>query len=312
MDRPDRLRQIMLALQSNAWQRALDLAETVGVSTRTIYRDMQVLDDAGIPVVAVPGKGYSLFEGYVLDPVALTADEAAVLALASEAAPDELRQLHPTALQTAQQKLTASLPASAQASLDALRAEWQQQQPPSRQAAQRWSTLHYALDTQREITVEHRDANAVAFHPYAVVQHAEQAYVIGFMPDQARVCHLRLADLGRIVLTEDTFERPAGYADLPTHSIDTTIEALFLTDTAPTATQLAPLTLVEAAPHADGWQVTLRALPGIDAVGHLLRWGRQVRVLHPSRVQRQLANTARHIAATYAAAQPTSGLFSVD
>ncbi|MEM6648457.1 MAG: WYL domain-containing protein, partial [Bacteroidota bacterium] len=308
MDRPDRLRHIMLALQSNAWQRALDLAETVGVSTRTIYRDMQVLDDAGIPVVAVPGKGYSLFEGYVLDPVALTADEAAVLALAAEAAPSELCQLHPTALQTAQQKLTASLPASAQTSLDTLRAEWQQQQPPSRQAAQRWSTLHYALDAQRVVTVAIGDAEAMAFHPYAVVQHAEQAYVIGWVPSQQRVRHLRLTDLGPVALTEATFERPAGYADLPAHSIDVVIDVLFLTDAAPTATQVAPLSLVGAERHAEGWQVTLHALPGIDTVGHLLRWGRQIRVLHPPRLQRQLATEAQHIAATYAAVQPTSGL----
>ncbi|MEM6645354.1 MAG: hypothetical protein AAF730_03795, partial [Bacteroidota bacterium] len=100
--------------------------------------------------------------------------------------------------------------------------------------------------------------------------------------------------------------------DLPAHSIDVVIDVLFLTDAAPTATQVAPLSLVGAEPHAEGWQVTLHALPGIHTVGHLLRWGRQIRVLHPPRLQRQLATEAQHIAATYAAAQPTSGLFAGD
>ncbi|GAB5522053.1 MAG: YafY family protein [Rhodothermales bacterium] len=312
MDRSDRLRQIMLALQSNAWQRALDLAEAVGVSQRTIYRDMQVLDEAGVPVVAVPGKGYSLFEGYVLDPVALTADEAALLALSAETASEELRQLHPTALQTAQQKLTASLPASAQATLDTLRTEWQQQQPPARQAAQRWDTLHYALDACRVLSITHRKSPPMAFHPYAIVQHGDQAYVIGLVPDQHRVRHLRLTDLSHMVLTEDSFERPNGYADLPAHSLDTAIQVLFLTEAPPSAMQVAPLTLSEVETHEDGWEVSLHALPGIDAEGCLLRWGRHIRVLHPPRLQRQLAAEAQRIAATYASTTVPSSLFGVD
>lgn len=62
MNRSDRLLSLVAKLQKENWQRAEDLAETFGVSVRTIYRDMQMLEEAGVPVVAIPGKGYRLGE----------------------------------------------------------------------------------------------------------------------------------------------------------------------------------------------------------------------------------------------------------
>ena len=39
---------------------------------RTIYRDIEALSETGVPVVATPGKGYRLMEGYFLPPLAFT------------------------------------------------------------------------------------------------------------------------------------------------------------------------------------------------------------------------------------------------
>ena len=63
MNRTDRLLAIVLELQGKGWQRAEDLAETFETSKRTIYRDMLALGEAGVPVVSIPGRGYSLVEG---------------------------------------------------------------------------------------------------------------------------------------------------------------------------------------------------------------------------------------------------------
>ena len=60
MNRTDRLLSLVAKLQTERWQRAEDLADGFGVSVRTIYRDMQDLEEAGVPIVAIPGKGYRL------------------------------------------------------------------------------------------------------------------------------------------------------------------------------------------------------------------------------------------------------------
>src|SRR5688572_17858771 len=57
------------------------LAERYGVSVRTIYRDLDTLRDAALPVRADRGRGggYALDKSYALPPVALSAREAALL-----------------------------------------------------------------------------------------------------------------------------------------------------------------------------------------------------------------------------------------
>jgi predicted DNA-binding transcriptional regulator YafY len=64
--RADRLLSIVLLLQANHMMTAAQLAASLEVSERTIYRDMEALSMAGIPVVAERGKGggWSLLEGY--------------------------------------------------------------------------------------------------------------------------------------------------------------------------------------------------------------------------------------------------------
>ena len=68
MNRTDRLLALVLALRGNpdssaGWVRAEELARQFEVSVRTVYRDVLALNEAGVPVLSVPGQGYRLMEG---------------------------------------------------------------------------------------------------------------------------------------------------------------------------------------------------------------------------------------------------------
>ena len=53
MNRTDRLLAIILELQDRQQLRAEDLVTVFEVSKRTIYRDIQALSEAGVPLISV-------------------------------------------------------------------------------------------------------------------------------------------------------------------------------------------------------------------------------------------------------------------
>ena len=79
----DRILGILLALQSQRRISARQMAERFGVSTRTVYRDLQTMSLLGIPIYAERGRngGIRLLEGYFLPPLMFTRSEAIALLL---------------------------------------------------------------------------------------------------------------------------------------------------------------------------------------------------------------------------------------
>jgi predicted DNA-binding transcriptional regulator YafY len=84
MNRIDRLVATVLLLQSRRLIRAQDIADHFGISVRTVYRDLLALQEAGVPLAAETGEGYSIVEGYHLPPVMFTQEEASALFVGGE------------------------------------------------------------------------------------------------------------------------------------------------------------------------------------------------------------------------------------
>jgi predicted DNA-binding transcriptional regulator YafY len=105
MRRADRLFQIVLALRRRRIATARDLARTLEVSERTIYRDVQELSACGLPIEGAAGVGYRLGRGFDLPPMMFDRDELQALRLGarmvrswadpdlSEAAANALRKI---------------------------------------------------------------------------------------------------------------------------------------------------------------------------------------------------------------------------
>ncbi len=68
-----------MALRDGGLLRARDLAARLGVSERTIWRDMAVLAEYGVPVEGERGVGYILRRAMTLPPLVLSAEEMAAL-----------------------------------------------------------------------------------------------------------------------------------------------------------------------------------------------------------------------------------------
>lgn len=121
MNRIDRLMAYLLLFQSRGLLRAQDFAQEFEISERTVYRDMQALSEMGVPIMALPGEGYRLVEGYYLPPITFSADEARALYLAISMLTG-LTSPGPTqtAAAAALEKIRAVLPAATLRQVEAL------------------------------------------------------------------------------------------------------------------------------------------------------------------------------------------------
>lgn len=79
MSQLSRLISILTLLKSKRILTATELSEKFDVSVRTIYRDVKKLEDSGVPILTIEGKGYSIMDGYTVEPVQFTEKEANAL-----------------------------------------------------------------------------------------------------------------------------------------------------------------------------------------------------------------------------------------
>lgn len=120
--RASRLLSVVLLLQDRGRLTAQQIAAELGVSVRTVYRDIEALGTAGVPVYAElgAGGGYQLVDGYRTRLTGLTPQEAGTIFLAG--VPEAAAELGLGAvLTTAELKLRAALPARLSRHVDEIR-----------------------------------------------------------------------------------------------------------------------------------------------------------------------------------------------
>jgi len=95
MVKPTRLFQLSQILEDGAVHRAEDLARSLNVSVRTIYRDLDKISAAGMPLRGTRGSGYTMAQAIALPPLTLSEPELEALSLGlavvAQAADDDTR-----------------------------------------------------------------------------------------------------------------------------------------------------------------------------------------------------------------------------
>lgn len=313
----DRLLSILLLLQTRGLVRATELAERLEVSIRTIYRDVEALSSAGVPVYAERGRGggIALLPGYRTNVTGLTHDEArALFVMAAQGTHADLGLAG--ALGSALRKLMAALPephrpaatmTSERVLIDP--AGWRR----SPEASEQLATLQTAVFADKRLLLRYRHGDGPApkeytVDPYGLVSKGGVWYLVADhrrLPQLYRVSRIQAA---KILETEVQRRPSVELVDLwnllrrrVEHSAaGVQVHARLRSTRLDMFSRIFAGRLEAPAVRAGaGWiEVELR-FPKASAARQLLSFGDDVVVDSPDEVRADLAAAARSIAALY-------------
>jgi predicted DNA-binding transcriptional regulator YafY len=214
--RASRLLSILTTLQARGRVTAPELAEACEVSVRTIYRDVDALSAAGIPVYAERGAdgGFRLLDGYRTRLNGLSLTEADALFLAGLPGPAAALGLD-RAMNVAQAKLVAAMPADLRASATRMQTRFHLDAPGwfgEAEEPQHLRAIADALLGDRLIEIRYRSWKAEKrrrLAPLGLVLKGGNWYLAGGIDGSVRT--YRVARILDCVLMPDTFARPADF-----------------------------------------------------------------------------------------------------
>jgi predicted DNA-binding transcriptional regulator YafY len=320
--RADRLLSMLLLLQANRRITAQKLAEKLEVSERTIYRDLEALSAAGVPVYAErgPGGGCALLGDYRTTLTGL--NEADVRTLLLSGVPRPLADLGlDKALEVALLKLVAALPSARRTDAEQARqrlhldaAAWN---TPPIDEAPHLRVLQEAVWQQRKVRLSYRTRSRVVnerlVEPLGLVAKTNVWYLVSRKADEMRV--YRVSRMQSVDLTDEAFERPAGF-DLAAYWADwcasfrASLSHYSATlRVAPEAIPILPQFFGEGAqalldqgdpPDAEGWVRLRPTFESIEAACSMaLGLGEWVEVLEPAELRERVIQQAARIVAFY-------------
>jgi predicted DNA-binding transcriptional regulator YafY len=311
-----RLVSILLLLQTRGRMTAAQLAEELEVSVRTVYRDVEALSAAGVPLYGDAGHagGYRLLDGYRTRLTGLTADEAEALFLAGAPGPAAELGLGPV-LAAAQLKVRAALPAELRAHADRISGRFHLDTPgwyTESEEAPYLPQVAEAVWNSRVLRVLYRrwaEPTDVErrLEPYGLVLKAGRWYVVaGPGPRTYRVDQiLELTFSGEEFVRPESFDLAAFWTAYQRDFHDRLHRDQALVRTAPGVR--LPRAVVDRV-DPDGW--TVARVP-IESVGHaqgeFLRLGAGIEVLEPAELRERMARTIAELAERYGNSASSTG-----
>jgi len=320
--RASRIVQLLLLLQTRGRLTAAQLAAELEVSVRTVYRDVEALHAAGVPLYGEAGHagGYQLVEGYRTRLTGLTENEAESLFLTGLPGPAQELGLG-AEVAAAWLKLTASLPPELRDRATRIQQRFHLDAPgwyaepddtPALAAAadavwrERCVHIHYhrwRAPTEVTRTVD----------PYGLVLKAGRWYLVAA---SKRISTYRVAQIRELTVLDEGFQRPLGFdlaaywasyladfdarrhVDTATVRISPDLRERLVDAVEPSVHRAVEDTASE--PDGDGWTTATVPIETMDHAHRLfLGFGADVEVLAPAELRERISESVAALAKTY-------------
>jgi predicted DNA-binding transcriptional regulator YafY len=321
--RASRLVSLLLLLQARGRMTARELADELEVSLRTVYRDVESLSAAGVPVYADrgPAGGYQLLDGYRTRLTGLTGAEAESLLFTGMPGPAAELGLG-TVLAAAELKLMAALPKELAERAGRVRERFHLDVPGWFHGGDPTPYLAEVADAvwnQRRIRVRYRRWRTPTpvdrtLEPLGLVLKTGNWYLIARSEGGDRT--YRVDRVRELTTLEETFERPGEFdlAEFWRAYLDRFHREMFSGEAvvrfSPEGMRrllhlLTPAVIQAARDNAGepddaGWVRTVIPIESVrHAHGDLMRFGAEAEVLAPAELRDLITGSARAMLGLY-------------
>ncbi|MEM6330619.1 MAG: WYL domain-containing protein [Planctomycetota bacterium] len=323
--RVTRLLKVLQMLQARAGENADGLAHANGVSRRTVFRDIESLKAAGVPVAYDRETDrYSLPGAYLLPPTNFSAQEAmAIICLTTQLGRRDSLPFYEPARRAAQ-KLEASLPGDLRQQIQELTRAVHVRPRQINQLESKDDVYQQLVDaqaTREEVWIEYDSLTEwerieTVLRPYQLMFARRSWYVVGrsSLHKEVRTFNIdRVASLRRL---GETFRLPRGFSlakylgnawrMIPEPGPDVEVHLHFKHMVARNVEEVHWHAEQRTERRADGSLDFWVTVSGVTEISWwVLQYGDQVEVLAPDRLRTLIANRITEMAKIYARGVPT-------
>lgn len=303
--RIDRMLGITVMLLGRDRVTARELADRYEVSIRTVYRDIEAIQLAGIPVVSLSGNGggYALMENYRIDRRLLTFEDMLAILTALKGAHSVLAD---PGLESAMDKISSLIPKDkvhdTQSHFERLVIDYQPWGQGQKQQ-ERFRRIHEAIGGNRLLEMTYRNLRGETvtrvIEPMTLFFKGFSWYLFAYCRSKEDFRVFRLSRIISLNETGEAFERRAGsYRDMESEKSDVPPVHLIM--------RFAPEVRLRVEEQFD-WdeisvmdngfiQVTV-AWPEDEWVyGTILSYGEHIEVIEPLHIRRNIGQKAQEMA----------------
>ncbi|MCJ7841953.1 YafY family transcriptional regulator [Lederbergia sp. NSJ-179] len=315
MNKTDRLFAIVLELQRKEVVRAEDLSTLFETSVRTIYRDIEALSEAGVPIIGAPGTGYSLMDGYFLPPISFTVPEAVSLLIGTDFIEQRFDDDYRVKAQAARGKIETILPESVRNETSRVRNAMRllnsdkQALPPKekeylekiRRAIldKRKIGFHYVKRLADSEGNRHSVRNVA---PYGLVLVQGSWMLVAHCDLRRDIRHFRLSRMTELIELEERFKIPGhfNFRDYtPADDRHLLVRLRFNLDIADKVKESNYYYIEDMEEHQDGLDVVIRVRQLEEVLQWVLGWGAGVIVLEPESFRNWIREEAKKMLKRY-------------
>lgn len=220
VSRVHRLLRLITLLQSGQPRSVAELMEELGVSRRTLFRDLNMLELAGVPYYHEPGKGYRISRNYFLPPISLTVPETLGLMMLGKTAAAQRNRPFAGAALSGMYKLLSTVPEPIRSVCGEMMSHVSVNPGGDivgdREQAH-YGTLQQCIDERRACRIRYHspieaEPMALELHPYALHFAARAWYAFGYSRPHEEVRVFKLARIETLELMQRRFDRPPDFS----------------------------------------------------------------------------------------------------